>query len=106
MAKISCTFVKCQFNEGGEKGVCQKESLQIGGLVEQGKKTTTPICADCKPVGADMKSFNINQNAKITAGKLKGMDGLVTGFDADDWEVTLRLDDITAVAIIADFIEQ
>ena len=49
---ISCTFVKCLYNEGGKKGICAKDSIQIGGYENPRDKTQTetlPMCANYVP---------------------------------------------------------
>jgi len=44
MAKISCTFVKCKYNDYGKKGICQAKYIQISELVAPGTKRTEPVC--------------------------------------------------------------
>jgi hypothetical protein len=44
MTKISCTFVKCKYNDYGKKGICQAKYIQIGEQVAPGTKRTEPVC--------------------------------------------------------------
>ena len=50
MTKISCTFVKCKYNDYGKLGICQNEYIQMGGHVdpEDTLRKTIPACADFK----------------------------------------------------------
>ena len=44
MTEVSCTFVKCKYNDYGKKGICQAKYIQIGELVTPGTDKTEPVC--------------------------------------------------------------
>jgi hypothetical protein len=48
MAQISCTFVKCKYNNCGKSGYCLKEEIQIGGHVDpkENPRTVKPVCVE------------------------------------------------------------
>ena len=44
MTEVSCTFVKCKYNDYGKKGICRAKYIQIGELVTPGTDKTEPVC--------------------------------------------------------------
>lgn len=47
-AKISCTFVKCKYNNYGKLGTCQRDYIQMGALVFK-KHRDEPVCMFYEP---------------------------------------------------------